>query len=75
MEDSPLGPLIIKPIQPYQARKPYGCPGCGGDIGPGEGHLVVVPELEPDLRRHWHRGCWFKEMRRSGLYQEPEPSP
>jgi hypothetical protein len=68
MEDSPFGPLIVKPIQPYQARKVYACPGCGGDIGRGEGHLVVVPECEPERRRHWHRGCWFKEMRRSGTY-------
>jgi hypothetical protein len=68
MEDPHLEPLIVKPIQPYQARKPYACPGCSGDIAPGEGHLVVVPEHEPELRRHWHRGCWFKEMRRSGIY-------
>jgi hypothetical protein len=27
-------------------------------------HLVVVPDDEPDLRRHWHHGCWHKEMRR-----------
>jgi hypothetical protein len=27
---------------------------------------VVIPELAPDLRRHWHRGCWFKEMKRMG---------
>jgi hypothetical protein len=74
MEDSTLGPLIVKPIQPYQASKSYTCPGCAGDIGPGEGHLVVVPELEPELRRHWHRGCWFKEMRRSGIYEGAEHS-
>lgn len=67
MEDSPLGPLVVKPIQPYQARKVYGCPGCGGEIASGVGHLVVIPELAPDLRRHWHRGCWFKEMRRIGV--------
>jgi hypothetical protein len=23
----------------------------------------VIPEDAPDLRRHWHRGCWFKEQR------------
>jgi hypothetical protein len=39
------------------------CPGCEAAIEPGVGHLVVVPELYPDLRRHWHRGCWFKETR------------
>ncbi|MDJ0664368.1 MAG: hypothetical protein QNJ75_07395 [Acidimicrobiia bacterium] len=66
MDDSALGPLVIKPIQPYQARKQYVCPGCHSGIGLGVGHLVVIPEHAPDLRRHWHRGCWFKEMRRMG---------
>ena len=67
------GPLVVNVIQPYQAGKTYTCPGCGGDISPGTGHLVVVPEYEPDLRRHWHRGCWFKEMRRSGTYKSADP--
>jgi hypothetical protein len=30
-------------------------------------HLVVVPDDAPDLRRHWHRGCWDKELRRRGI--------
>jgi len=51
-------------VQPYQARKRYICPGCRGAIEPGEGHLVVVPEHTPDLRRHWHRACWNREWRR-----------
>ncbi len=54
----------VHPIQPYQAHKAYVCPGCDLWIEPGVGHVVVVPRLEPDLRRHWHRGCWFKELRR-----------
>ena len=29
------------------------------DIAPGTGHWVVVPKEAPDLRRHWHRGCWL----------------
>lgn len=51
-------------VQPYQARKRYVCPGCHGVIEAGEGHLVVVPEHTPDLRRHWHRACWHRERRR-----------
>lgn len=58
------GAEIVSPVQPYQATKPYACPGCDTRIEPGTGHLVVVPESAPDLRRHWHRGCWFKETRR-----------
>ena len=51
-------------MQPYAARKRYLCPGCEGMIEPGVGHLVVVPEDAPDLRRHWHHGCWHLEQRR-----------
>lgn len=45
-------------VQPFQATKTYLCPGCNRDITPGTGHMVVVPPDAPDLRRHWHRGCW-----------------
>ena len=45
-------------LQPYQATKTYLCPGCLRDIPPGMGHIVAVPPEDPDLRRHWHRGCW-----------------
>ena len=50
-------------VQPYQARKWYRCPGCNGEIMPGIGHLVVVPEEANDLRRHWHRTCLDWELR------------
>jgi hypothetical protein len=59
----PLGVEIVTVVQPYAARKPYLCPGCSHTIETGVGHLVVIPEDAPDLRRHWHRGCWFKEQR------------
>ena len=51
-------------IQPYQARKHYICPGCNQDITPGTGHVVAVPRAAPDLRRHWHSGCWTNRTRR-----------
>jgi len=54
----------VTQVQPYHARKRYVCPGCHGAIEKGEGHLVVVPEHSPDLRRHWHRACWHREQRR-----------
>ncbi len=56
---------IVSAVQPYQARKPYVCPGCEQTISPGTGHVVVVPELAPELRRHWHHGCWHKSRRAS----------
>ena len=65
-DDSTTGDESVQPIQPYQSHKRYICPGCESWIEIGIGHLVVVPNHEPDLRRHWHRGCWFKEQRRRG---------
>ena len=58
------GPVEVRRIQPYEARKPYLCPGCNQEIGVGVGHLVVVPRDTPDLRRHWHHACWSQRNRR-----------
>ncbi len=63
---APFGVEVVNLVQPYAARKRYWCPGCDHAIEPGTGHLVVVPEDAPELRRHWHRGCWFIERRRRG---------
>ena len=48
----------VRFVMPGDAAKAYICPGCNRDIPPGVGHLVAVPPDAPDLRRHWHRGCW-----------------
>lgn len=56
--------LEVRRIQPYEARKGYTCPGCNRDIPAGVGHVVVVPRPAPDLRRHWHKGCWQARHRR-----------
>ena len=53
-----FGELEVRFIQPYQAKMVYVCPGCNRTISNGLGHVVVVPVESPDLRRHWHRGCW-----------------
>jgi hypothetical protein len=57
----------VRHVQPYQAVKEYRCPGCDHEIRVGEGHKVVVPRDDPDSRRHWHTGCWFREAKRRGL--------
>jgi hypothetical protein len=57
---------VVTLVQPHAARKRYLCPGCEGFIEAGEGHLVVVPEHQAELRRHWHRACWHQEKRRRG---------
>ncbi len=54
----------VKVVQPYQARKSYICPGCNRDIPPKKGHIVAVPYAAPDLRRHWHKGCWVNREKR-----------
>jgi hypothetical protein len=51
-------------VQPYEARKDYECPGCHRRIPEGTGHIVAVPIEAPDLRRHWHRGCWTNRATR-----------
>ena len=55
----------VRRVQPYQATKPYLCPGCNQEIPAGAGHLVVVPLDVPDLRRHWHTPCWDHRRNRS----------
>ncbi len=53
-----FGEVEVRFLQPYQATKTYICPNCNRDIPSSTGHYVVVPTESPDLRRHWHRGCW-----------------
>jgi hypothetical protein len=54
----------VRRVQPYEACKRYVCPGCNQDIPSGTGHLVAVPLDAPDLRRHWHHGCWERRSSR-----------
>jgi len=56
--------LEIRHVQPYEAVKPYRCPGCDHEIPPGLGHEVVVPLAAPADRRHWHTSCWYRAARR-----------
>lgn len=55
----------VQPVSAAQAQKSYLCPGCGQEIVPGVGHLVVwradgVLGDAADIaaRRHWHSHCW-----------------
>ena len=57
------GPVDVRRVQPYQAVKPYLCPGCHQEIPTGMGHYVAVPSGAPDLRRHWHYACWDRRAR------------
>ena len=46
--------------------KAYRCPGCLQEIRAGIPHLVVVEHDDVEGRRHWHTGCWRRELRRRG---------
>ena len=50
--DGLYGPVQVRRVQPYEARKEYVCPGCHRTIRVGVGHVVCVPTEAPDLRRH-----------------------
>lgn len=41
------------------AKKIYRCPGCGGQVGVGEVHVVARRLLvtRGGAHRHWHFGC------------------
>ncbi|MDG1846801.1 MAG: hypothetical protein P8J01_10475 [Acidimicrobiales bacterium] len=54
----------VRFVQPFEAQKFYICPGCNRDIPAGTGHIVAVPFDSPDLRRHWHKGCWKNRSNR-----------
>lgn len=64
--DGSFGPVEVRRVQPYQATKPYVCPGCNREIPVGLGHYVAVPQDAPDLRRHWHYACWDRRDPSSG---------
>jgi len=55
----------VRVIPSERATKGYVCPDCGNMIPAGESHVVVWPEYDSGLRRHWHRHCWRLEVRRS----------
>jgi hypothetical protein len=64
-EELQLDGYEVKWVDAWRAEKDYVCPGCGNAVAAGEGHVVVWPEDESDLRRHWHGHCWRLEVRRS----------
>ncbi len=64
-EELELEGYEVSEVPPSRAEKDYVCPDCGNTIPAGEGHVVVFPDGDPELRRHWHRHCWRLEVRNS----------
>ena len=60
----PVPGFEVRRVQPFEAVKRYVCGGCANSIEAGTGHVVAVPIDAPDLRRHWHWGCWQARERR-----------
>ncbi|WP_420626074.1 hypothetical protein [Candidatus Poriferisodalis sp.] len=60
----PVPGFEVRRVQPYEATKRYLCGGCAHSIEAGVGHVVAVPTDHPDMRRHWHWGCWQARGRR-----------
>lgn len=60
-----LDGYVVRRVDPSRAAKDYLCPECGNLVVAREAHVVVWPEGDLDLRRHWHRHCWRLEVRRS----------
>ena len=48
----------------HVGERGYTCPGCEHPVAPRTRHVVVVPQDDPDRRRHWHTRCWEIELRR-----------
>lgn len=57
----------VRRVPAFRADKSYLCPGCGNEIAPGTGHVVVWPEHDAELRRHWHLHCWRITARRGRI--------
>lgn len=64
-DDLALEGYEVRRVDGESAVKDYICPDCGNTVPAGEGHVVVWPESDSDLRRHWHKHCWRHEVRRS----------
>ncbi len=62
-------------VRQVAGDKPYRCPGCDHTIRAGLWHLVVIPDGDPDARRHWHSECWRKELRRTGVLRRSDGEP
>jgi len=62
-------------VREVASDKEYRCPGCDHVVRPGVWHLVVVPDDDPDGRRHWHTECWRRELKRTGRYRAPSSGP
>ena len=63
-EELALEGYEVRRVDASRAIKDYICPECGNVVPEGEGHVVVWPVGDEDLRRHWHKHCWRLEVRR-----------
>jgi hypothetical protein len=60
----PWAELVGYEVRQLGSDKVYRCPGCDHEIRVGLWHLVVIPDGDPEGRRHWHTECWRRELHR-----------
>lgn len=64
-DDLELPGYEVRQVDGMHATREHTCPDCGNAVAEGEAHVVVWPQGDSDLRRHWHWHCWRLEVRRS----------
>jgi hypothetical protein len=61
-------------VRRAQSRKPatYRCPYCGGHLPALSEHVLVMPEGDPQRRRHAHTACALAQRRAGRLPDRDE---
>jgi hypothetical protein len=56
-------------VRRAQSRRPatYRCPFCGNHLPAMSEHVLVMPEADPERRRHAHTACVMKARRAGRL--------
>jgi hypothetical protein len=52
-----VGRATIGVVLEINARRSYVCPLCDTEVSTGEKHVLVVPVMSEQLRRHLHAEC------------------
>lgn len=62
LEELALDGYEVRWVGPAEAVKDHICPSCGETVPAGEGHVLLWPVDDSELRHHWHRDCWRLEV-------------
>lgn len=59
-----LGEAEVSIVKIKDADKEFLCPCCDETVEIGEEHVVVVPKVKANLRRHCHKDCVEEHTKR-----------